>query len=612
MAKNFGKLFVNDSGILMRRTVRYQQVVLPKCYHQLVHKQLHEEMGHLGPEKVIELAQQRFYWPGMATVLKDNIQKRCRCIVNKKPGVPEKAPLIPVTAQYPFEIVAVDFLKLDKCKGGFEYALVVTDHFTRFAQVYATKTKSSKAAADKIFNQFIMEFGWPSKIHSDLGGKFTSKLFAELHRISGIKSSKTTPYHPEGNGKAERFNRTLCGMLKTLSEESKRDWKTHLPKLSFAYNSTVHKSTGFSPFKLLFGRESTLPIDFIFQGVDREVKLKNQSHQQFLKEWGESMEEACKVAREKMGKMNIYNKQKYDKKAKAVEIEVKDHVLMQNRRDRDVGTGKLSSYWEHNIFEVIEKKEDLPVYRIRNINKKSDVRLVHRNLLMLCNDLPLDVFKEPEKKEKTRRVQLKQGGRTRSSQSEDVSSDEDSEVDAVVVLPSEVIGVENPVIAELMSEESEPDQDVSDAVPEVDDSDLVSVQDGDPGMGAAELDGNNSAHVVEEAEAEIEITDPVGEENAESAQEEQQVGVESEGHWDKIQNDSGVERVLILEDLPVESVVNGNGQEVDSGAEDGSQEESDSDEGAQPTRKSKRVKFARKIMTYNEPGGDPVLVAARR
>ena len=178
-------------------------------------------MGHLGPEKVIELAQQRFYWPGMAKTLKENIQKRCRCIVNKKPTVQEKAPLIPITAQYPFEIVAVDYLKLDKCKGGFEYALVVTDHFTRFSQIYATKKKSTKAAADKIFNQFIMQFGWPSKLHSDLGGEFTSRLFDDLQRISGIRPSKTTPYHPEGNGKAERFNRTVCRMLKTLSEESK-------------------------------------------------------------------------------------------------------------------------------------------------------------------------------------------------------------------------------------------------------------------------------------------------------------------------------------------------------------------------------------------------------
>ena len=114
--------------------------------------------------------------------------------------------------------------------------------------------------------------------------------------------------------------------------------------------------------------------------------------------------------------MNDYNKDKYDKKAKAAEMVIGDHVLMQNRRDREGGTGKLASYWEHNIFEIIEKKEDSPVYKIRNISKKSDVRVVHRNLLMLCNDLPLDVFKEPEEEVKTRRGKQKQGRNTRSRQ----------------------------------------------------------------------------------------------------------------------------------------------------------------------------------------------------
>ena len=116
-------------------------------------------------------------------------------------------------------------MHLDKCKGGYEYAMVVTDHFTRFCQVYATTTRSTKAAADKLFNQFIFLYGYPERIHHDQGGEFTSKLFKELHRLTGIKSSKTTPYHPQGNGQTERFNRTLCNMLKALPEKAKRDWK---------------------------------------------------------------------------------------------------------------------------------------------------------------------------------------------------------------------------------------------------------------------------------------------------------------------------------------------------------------------------------------------------
>ena len=62
-------------------------------------------------------------------------------------------------------------------------------------------------------------------------------------------------------------------------------------------------------------------------------------------------------------------------------------VLMRNKREKG-GTGKLQSYWEEAIFKVIEKKENLPVYKIKNINKLKDIRVKHRNLLMKCEELP--------------------------------------------------------------------------------------------------------------------------------------------------------------------------------------------------------------------------------
>ena len=460
LMKSLNKLSLVD-GVLRRKTVKYTQIVLPAEYHQMVFVQLHERMGHLGHERTVELCQQRFYWPHMSADVKDYIQKKCRCVANKAPNVAERAPLVPIEATHPFQMVSIDYLKLDPCKGKYEYVLMVTDHYTRFCQMYGTRKKSSKAAAEKIFNEFILQFGYPEKLHHDLGPEFNSKLFAELHRLTGIRPSNTTPYHPAGDGQVERLNRTVINMLKTLPDKAKKDWKSHLPKLAFAYNSTVHKSTGYSPFYLLFGRQSTLPIDLAFQEMEVGQGVDRKTHKQFVEEWHRAMEDAKKLASLKMEKAADYNKKVYDRRAKAVELVVGDQVLMKNVREKG-GTGKLRSFWEEALFQVIEKRDNIPVYKIQNLKNSSDVRQIHRNLLMKCNDLPVDVFDEEDSTEKkkknplpnpVRRKKARKSGNTpvssKENQTETHDQDSDESDNEMLVIHQSVLPQDAPEVVNL-------------------------------------------------------------------------------------------------------------------------------------------------------------------
>ena len=329
LLKQYSLMNIED-GLLVRWTPqrKKKQLVLPEKFHQLVFVELHEKMGHLGPDRVEDLCRQRYYWPYMRSDIEDHIRKKCRCIVSKRPNVQQTAPLVPIESSYPFELVCIDFLKLDKCKGGFQYVLLVTDHFTKFSQAYGTKAKSSKAAATELFNKFIPQFGLPHRIHHDRGPEFNSGLFTELHRLGGIEISNTTPYHPMGNGVVERLNRSLIQMLRSIPEGDKKKWKEHLPSLMFAYNSTTHSTTGYAPFFLMFGRASKLPIDCVLPFEPTE--LSNKTYRQFVQNWKDSMKSAFQIASSCMKKAGEYNKKMYDKKVKRVSIDVGDRVLLKN------------------------------------------------------------------------------------------------------------------------------------------------------------------------------------------------------------------------------------------------------------------------------------------
>ena len=378
------KLFLDDDGLLRRQYGENSQLVLPQKYHRRVYFELHEQMGHLGVERVLNLARERFYWPGMEEDVTNFVTKFCQCLKDKKPHIERKAALQPINTSAPFELVAIDFLHLEKSKGGYEYILVVMDHFTRFAQAYATRNKSGRTAAEKVFNDFILKFGFPHRIHHDQGREFENQFFYHLEKFCGIGHSRTTPYHPMGNGQVERFNRTLLGMLRTLTTNDKADWKAHLNKVVHAYNCTKHDTTGYAPFYLLFGRSPRLPVDIVF-GL-REPN-ENVKHSAYVQKWQDGLREAFDIARANIKKSSAKAEKQYNQATPCSVLLPGDRVLVRKFAERG-GPGKLKSHWEETVYIVWKRMaDDSPVYEVRPERGEKRIRVMHRNSLLPCDFL---------------------------------------------------------------------------------------------------------------------------------------------------------------------------------------------------------------------------------
>ena len=252
------------NGVLYRNTTLNDelkcQLVLPLHFRSIVLKHLHDDIGHQGRDRTLSLVRSRFYWPGLEKDVEDKVKNCGRCKRRKTPIKPS-AELVNITSTQPMELICIDFLSLERSKGGTEHILVITDHFTRYAKAFPTRNQLAKITAKILFENFVVHYGFPARIHSDQGRNFESNLIKELCSLAGVEKSRTTPYHPMGNGMVERFNQTLLNMLGTLEDHQKQDWKSYVAPLVHAYNATRHDSTGFSLYFLMFGRHPRLAID---------------------------------------------------------------------------------------------------------------------------------------------------------------------------------------------------------------------------------------------------------------------------------------------------------------------------------------------------------------
>jgi transposase InsO family protein len=98
-------------------------------------------------------------------------------------------------------LICIDFLSLEQSKGGYDNILVITDHLTRYAQAIPTRNQKAQTTASRcLWESFIQHYSFPARKHSDQGRNFESTVIRELCKMAGIKKSRTTPYHPAGNG----------------------------------------------------------------------------------------------------------------------------------------------------------------------------------------------------------------------------------------------------------------------------------------------------------------------------------------------------------------------------------------------------------------------------
>lgn len=353
-----------------------EQLVLPQCLQEQVLRRLHDEHGHQGVERTFQLVRARCYWPNMYSDVERWCRSCERCVLSKALQPKVKTYMGSVKASRPHEVLAIDFTVLEPSTDGKENVLVMTDVFSKFTQTVATKDQRASTVAEVLVKHWFQPFGPPGRIHSDQGRSFESSLVQQLCKMYNIEKSRTTPYHPQGNGQCERFNRTLHDLLRTLSPEQKRRWPRHLSQVTYAYNTTVHQSTGRTPYFLMFGRDPKLPVDFLV----REEPESDIPLEEWVEEHQKSLSSAYESVQKRLESKRAEKRQREQGQAMASEFEEGDLVFTRNHSVR--GRNKIQDFWDSTLYQVVRPPPATGVvYSVAPVGQEGPLRQLHRTEL---------------------------------------------------------------------------------------------------------------------------------------------------------------------------------------------------------------------------------------
>lgn len=331
--------------------------------------------GHCGHKRLYSKLRSKYYWKNMSREIATFVRNCEKCQHTKvKPRNKEPLFLTP-TPQKPFDTLILDTIgPLPTSDQGNKYAVTMICDLSKYLIIAPIPDKEAPTVAKAIFTNFVLTYGLPRQIRTDLGSEYVNKVFTELTSLLDISHNTSTPHHHQTVGTVERNHRVLNEYIRTYISENLNDWENYSKYFAFCYNITNNSSLDhkYSPFELVFNKKPVFPEDLLKNEVDPVYNIDN-----FVKEARYRLQTAHMHARSLIEKMKLRNKLYHDKTVKPLRINIGEKVLVEREpydKHKPIYSGPyvVKNIPYPNLVLLDEKNNKLKIIhmnRIRNYNK---------------------------------------------------------------------------------------------------------------------------------------------------------------------------------------------------------------------------------------------------
>ena len=403
--------------------------VIPQSLRKGILREAHNSAlgGHNGTFRTTEMLKQMLWWPSMDKEIAQHISQCAVCGANPPNKKQKQGPLEPLPIpDGPHQRIHIDlFGPLKTSDKGNKYVLVWTDALTRMTKLKAIKDKTATSVAEALLD-IIYATGVPKQIHSDQGLEFCNELLQHIYTALDIEHTTTSPYHPQCNAAAERFNRTMASFLTKALADAQRstlDWELYLGPLQLSYNSGVNRSTRMSPFYATFGFNPTLPM---WQGLEGKP-VTNHTYAEALTKIHHVQGTARRICRENSQAEQLRatkdrNAQDYPefKRLDTVWVHINAKTGPNPKFAKTHEPGIIVECLGHNVFKVLRYN--------RSRKKRATLNISHIRKRTAFHDKD-DHFKDVLEMERQQQQDQKDEQDTENSENEEETDSEEDHTD---------------------------------------------------------------------------------------------------------------------------------------------------------------------------------------